>query len=94
MSPGVGKIFKIMKIGKKLENGLGVVGGPPDRCKMISAIIGRFLDGFWPRIHLKTVKNMTFHDFLSVWGPRPPPPPPPPPRDIPKRNRLWGWMPN
>ena len=51
VGPGVGKIFKIMKIGKKLENGLGVVGGPPDRCKMISAIIGRFLNRFWPRIH-------------------------------------------
>jgi hypothetical protein len=51
VGPGVGKIFKIMKIGKKLENGVGVVGGPPDRCKMIRAIVGRFLNGFWPRIH-------------------------------------------
>ena len=51
MGPGVGKIFKIMKIGKKLENGLGVVGGGPDWSKMIRAIVGRFLNGFWPRIH-------------------------------------------
>ena len=28
---GVGKICKNMKIGKTLENGLGVVGGAPDR---------------------------------------------------------------
>ena len=39
---GVGEICKIMKIGKKLENGVGVAGGPPDRCKMIRAIVGRF----------------------------------------------------
>ena len=51
VDPGVGKKIKIMKIGKKLENGLGVVGGPPDRCKMIRAIVGRCLNGFWPRIH-------------------------------------------
>ncbi len=48
---GVRKICKNMKIGKKLENGLGEVGGAPDWCKMISAIIGRFLNRFWPRIH-------------------------------------------
>mgnify|MGYP001404592709 CR=1 FL=1 len=48
---GVGEICKNMKIGKKLENGLGVVGGGPDWCKMISAIVGTFLNGFWPRIH-------------------------------------------
>ena len=36
---------------EKLENGLGVVGGAPDWCKMISAIIGTFLNGFRPRIH-------------------------------------------
>ena len=48
---GLGKICKNMKIGKKLENGLGVVGGAPDWCKMISAIIGTFLNVFWLRIH-------------------------------------------
>ena len=48
---GVGEMCKNMKIGKKLENGLGVAGGPPDRCKMISAIIGTFLNRFWLRIH-------------------------------------------
>ena len=31
MVAGVGKICKIMKIGKTLENGLGVVRGAPDR---------------------------------------------------------------
>ncbi len=51
MVAGVGEICKNMKIGKKLENGLGVVGGAPDWCKMISAIIGTFLNGFGPRIH-------------------------------------------
>ena len=45
--------------------------------------------GFDQQILEKTLKNMIFHDFLSVWGPRPPPPPPPRRRDIPKRNRLW-----
>ena len=34
---GVGEICKNMKIGKKLENGLGVVGGGLDWCKMIRA---------------------------------------------------------
>ena len=48
---GVGELCRNMKIGKMLENGLGVVGGGSDWCKMISAIIGRFLNGFWPRIH-------------------------------------------
>ena len=48
---GVKEICKIMKIGKKLENGLGVVGGGPDCCKMIRAIVGRFFNGFWPMIH-------------------------------------------
>ena len=43
---GVRKIYKNMKIGKKLEHELGVVGGAPDWCKMI-----KFLNGFWPRIH-------------------------------------------
>ena len=47
----VGKICKNMKIGKKLENGLGVVGGAPDWCKVISAIVGTFLNRVWPRIH-------------------------------------------
>ena len=51
MVAGVGKICKIMKLGGKLENGLGVVGGAPDWCKMISAIVGTFLNGFWSRIH-------------------------------------------
>ena len=52
VGPGVGKKkVKIMKIGKKLENGLGVVGGGPDWSKMISVSVGRFLNGFWPRIH-------------------------------------------
>ena len=50
---GVGKISKNMKIGKKLENGLGVVGGAPDWCKMISAIVGTFLNGFWPIIQME-----------------------------------------
>ena len=48
---GVRQICKNMKIGKKLENGLGVVGGGLDWCKMISAVVGTFLNGFWPRIH-------------------------------------------
>ena len=48
---GVGEICKIMKMGKKLENGLGVGGGGPDWSKMISASVGRVLDGFRPRIH-------------------------------------------
>ena len=48
---GVRQICKNMKIGKKLENGLGVVGGAPDWCKMISAIVGTCLNGFRPRIH-------------------------------------------
>ena len=39
---GVGEIFKNMKIGKKVENGLGVVGGGPDWSKMIRAIVGTF----------------------------------------------------
>ena len=43
---GVGEICENMKIRKKLENGLGVVGGAPDWCKMISAIVGTFLNGF------------------------------------------------
>ena len=47
---GVRKICKNMKIGKKFENGLEEVGGAPDWCKMISAIVGMFLNGFWPRI--------------------------------------------
>ena len=51
MVGGVGKICKIMKIGNRLENGLGVVGGASDWSKMISAIIGTFLNGFWPRLH-------------------------------------------
>ena len=51
MGPGVGNIFKYMEIWKKLENGVGVVGGGPDWSKMISVIIGRFLNRFWPRIH-------------------------------------------
>ena len=51
MGAGVRKICKNMKIGKKLENELGVVGGAVDRCKMIRAIVGRLLNGFWPRIH-------------------------------------------
>ena len=46
MVAGVGEICKNMKIGKKLENGLGVVGGAPDWCKMIRAIVGMFLNGF------------------------------------------------
>ena len=46
---GVRKIY--MEIGNKLENGMRVVGGAPDWCKMISAIIARFLNGFWPRSH-------------------------------------------
>ena len=41
---GVRQICKNMKIGKKLENGLGVVGGAPDWCKMISAVVGTFLN--------------------------------------------------
>ena len=48
---GVRQIYKNTKIGKKLENGLGVVGGTPDWCKMISAVVGTFLNGFWPGIH-------------------------------------------
>ena len=48
---GVGKICKNMKIGKKLGNGLGVVGGAPDWSKMIRGVVGRFLNGVWPRIH-------------------------------------------
>ena len=48
---GGGKILKIMKIGKQLENGVGVVGGGPDWSKMIRAIVGTFLNGFRPRIH-------------------------------------------
>ena len=48
---GVRKICKNMKIGKKLENGLGVVGGGSDWCKMIRASVGRVLSRFWPRIH-------------------------------------------
>ena len=48
---GAGEICKIMKIGKKLENGLGVGGGGPDWSKMISASVGIFLNGFRPRIH-------------------------------------------
>ena len=48
---GVGKICKNMKIGEKLENGLGVGGGGLDWCKMISAIVGTFLNGFWPMMH-------------------------------------------
>ena len=35
---GVRQICKNMKVGKKLENVLGVVGGAPDWCKMISAV--------------------------------------------------------
>ena len=54
---GVGKICKITKIWEKLENGLGVVGGAPDWCKMISAIVGTFLNRFWPRIHGKNLEN-------------------------------------
>ena len=57
---GVGKICKNMKIAKKLENGLGVVGGAPDWCKMISAIVGTFLNGFWPRIHGKNNEKLDF----------------------------------
>ena len=49
VGPGVGKQFKIMKIWKKLENGVGVVGGGPDWSKMISASVGMFLNGFRPR---------------------------------------------
>ena len=51
MGLGVGEICKNMKIGEKLENGLGVGGGGLDWFKMIRAIVGRFLNGFWPRIH-------------------------------------------
>ena len=47
---GVGKICKNIKVRKKFENGLEVVGGAPDWCKMIRAIVGTFLNGFWPRI--------------------------------------------
>ena len=50
MGLGVGEICKNMNIGEKLENGLGVVGGGLDWCKMISAVVGTFLNGFWPRI--------------------------------------------
>ena len=41
---GVGEICKNMKIGEKLENGLGVVGGGLDWCKMISAVSETFLN--------------------------------------------------
>ena len=34
---------------QELENGLGEVGGAPDWCKMISAIVGTFSNG--PAIH-------------------------------------------
>ena len=47
---GVRQICKNMKIGKKLENGLGVGGGGPDWSKMISASVGIFLNGFRPII--------------------------------------------
>ena len=58
---GVGKICKNMKIGKKLENGLGVVGGGLDWCKMISAVVGTFLNRFWLRIHLKNNEKWGNH---------------------------------
>ena len=48
---GVRQICKIMKIGEKLENGLGVGGGGPDWSKMISASVGTFLNGLRPSIH-------------------------------------------
>ena len=48
---GVGEICKMMKIGKKLESGLGVVGGALDWSKMISASVGIFLNRFGPMIH-------------------------------------------
>ena len=46
-----GEICKNVKKREKLENGLGVVGGGPDWSKMIRAIVGTFLNRFWPRIH-------------------------------------------
>ena len=49
---GVRKICKNMKIWKKLENGLGEVGGAPDCCKMISAIVGTkqvFANNSWKK---------------------------------------------
>ena len=50
MGLGVGEICKSMKIGEKLENGLGVGGGGPDWSEMISASVGTCLNGFRPRI--------------------------------------------
>ena len=44
MGLGVGEICKNMKIEEKVENGLGVVGGGLDWCKMISAVVGTFLN--------------------------------------------------
>ena len=57
---GVRKIYKNMKLRNKLENGLGLVGGAPDWCKMISAIVGTFLNGFWPMIHGKNYEKHYF----------------------------------
>ena len=58
---GVGKIRKKRNRRKgkseKLLSWLGEVGGAPDWCKMISAIIGTFLNGFWPRLHCKQLSH-------------------------------------